>query len=60
MSGLLEQRRYFAEELQVVCGLRPQAFVDAFATVPREAFLPPSLWVIRSETDYFSGAPRHT
>jgi len=60
MSGLLEQRRYFAEELQAVCGLRSQALVDAFATVPREDFLPPGPWVIRSETDYFSGAPRQT
>jgi protein-L-isoaspartate(D-aspartate) O-methyltransferase len=60
MSGLLEQRRYFAEELQAVCGLRTQALVDAFATVPREEFLPPGPWVIRSETDYVTGAPRHT
>jgi protein-L-isoaspartate(D-aspartate) O-methyltransferase len=60
MSALLEQRRYFAEELQAVCDLRTQALVDAFATVPREEFLPPGPWVIRSETDYFSGAPRHT
>jgi protein-L-isoaspartate(D-aspartate) O-methyltransferase len=60
MSALREQRRYFAEELEAVCGLRTPALVDAFASVPREAFLPPGPWLIRSETDYLSGAPRHT
>ncbi len=59
MSALQEQRRYFAEELEAVCGLRTPALVDAFATVPREEFLPPGPWLIRSETD-FLGVPRHT
>jgi protein-L-isoaspartate(D-aspartate) O-methyltransferase len=60
VSALREQRRYFAEELEAVCGLRTPALVDAFATVPREEFLPSGPWLIRSETDYFSGVPRHT
>lgn len=60
MSGLGERRRFFAEELEAVCGLRTPALVDAFASVPREAFLPPGPWLIRSETDYLTGAPRHT
>ena len=60
MSHLLDQRRYFAEELEAICGLRTPALVDAFAAVPREQFLPPGPWVIRSETDYLTGAPRHT
>ena len=60
MSALQEQRRYFAEELEAVCGLRTPALVDAFASVPREAFLPPGPWLIRSETDYFVGGPRYT
>ena len=34
--------------------------MNAFASVAREAFLPPGPWLIRSETDYFTGAPRHT
>jgi protein-L-isoaspartate(D-aspartate) O-methyltransferase len=60
VSAVEEQRRYFAEELEAVCGLRTPALVDAFATVPREEFLPRGPWLIRSETDYFSGVPRHT
>jgi len=43
-----------------VCGLRTIALVEAFATVPREEFLPSGPWLIRSETDYFSGVPRQT
>jgi len=55
-----EQRRFFAEEIEALCGLRTPALVEAFATVPREGFLPPGPWIIRSETDYFSGTPRKT
>lgn len=60
MSSLAEQRRYLAEELVAVCGLRTAALVDAFATVPREDFLPRGPWLIRSEADVLSGTPRHT
>jgi protein-L-isoaspartate(D-aspartate) O-methyltransferase len=59
-TALQDQRRFFAEEIEALCGLRTSALVEAFATVPREQFLPPGPWVIRSETDYFSGTPRKT
>src|SRR5919108_1479282 len=60
VSTLDDQRRYLAEELETVCGLRTSALIDAFATVPREDFLPRGPWLIRSESDYFAGPPRHT
>lgn len=60
MSTLADQRRFLAEELETVCGLRTSALIEAFATVPREDFLPRGPWLIRSETDYFSGVARHT
>jgi protein-L-isoaspartate(D-aspartate) O-methyltransferase len=59
-TALQDQRRFFAEEIEALCGLRTSALVEAFATVPRERFLPPGPWVIRSETDYFAGTPRKT
>jgi protein-L-isoaspartate O-methyltransferase len=40
ISILTDQRRYLAEELETVCGLRTSALVESFATVPREDFLP--------------------
>jgi hypothetical protein len=40
MSALQGHRRYFAEELEAICGLRTPSLVDAFAATPREAFLP--------------------
>lgn len=60
MRDLQQRRRYFADELEAVCGLRAAAVVDAFATVPRERFLPDGPWLVRSETDYLSGPPRTT
>lgn len=60
MNELSARRRYFAEELEALCGLQTAALVDAFAAVPREAFLPPGPWLVRSESDYLSGPPRHT
>jgi protein-L-isoaspartate(D-aspartate) O-methyltransferase len=60
MSALEDHRRYFAEELEAICGLQTPALVDAFASTPREAFLPDGPWVVRSESDYFSGPPRRT
>ena len=52
-------RRFFAEEIQVSANIRTPAIVDALATVPREAFLPPGPWTVRGETD-FQGGPRLT
>lgn len=60
MTALEQHRRFFAEEIEALCGLRTAALVEAFATVPRERFLPPGPWTIRSETDYFTGIPRQT
>ena len=60
MTALTEQRRFFAEEIEALCGLRSTALVEAFATTPRETFLPPGPWIVRSESDYLSGTPRRT
>jgi protein-L-isoaspartate(D-aspartate) O-methyltransferase len=58
-SDLTMQRRFFAEEVQAICNLRTAALVEALATVPREKFLRPGPWLIRSEAD-FGGPPRPT
>ena len=60
MTPVDQQRQFFAEEIQALCNLQTPALVEALAVVPRERFLPPGPWVIRSETDYLSGAPRRT
>ena len=52
-------RRFFAEEIQIVANIRTPAIVDALATVPREAFLPPGPWTVRGEGD-IRGGPRLT
>ncbi len=41
-------RRAYAEELRFTAGLRSPAVIDAFATVPRERFLGPGPWRIKS------------
>ena len=51
-SDLEARRRFFAEELEAVCGLRSPALVEAFASVPRERFLPPGPWDVLSVADY--------
>jgi protein-L-isoaspartate(D-aspartate) O-methyltransferase len=53
------RRRFYAEEIQAVANLQSSAVVDALATVPRERFLPPGPWTIRSEGD-FMAPPRQT
>jgi len=55
MMDLTLRRRFFAEEIEAVCRLRSAALVDAFATVPREAFLRPGPWVVLSEVDLGGG-----
>ena len=60
MSDLSTQRRYFAEELGAICDLRTPRLVDAFARVPREDYLTPGPWLVRSESDYLTGPPRQT
>ena len=55
MIDLVDRRRFFAEELEAVCKLRSPVLVDAFATVPREQFLPPGPWDVMAESDFMSG-----
>jgi protein-L-isoaspartate(D-aspartate) O-methyltransferase len=43
-ADLATIRRFYAEEIAAVCGLRSAAMVDAFAAVPRERFLGPGPW----------------
>lgn len=44
-------RRYFAEEIRAVAHLESEALVDAFARVPREAFLGAGPWQIARSPD---------
>jgi protein-L-isoaspartate(D-aspartate) O-methyltransferase len=59
MSHVADRRQCFAEEIQAIGNLQTGALVEALATVPREQFLPPGPWVIRSEGDV-GGQPRQT
>ncbi len=62
-SDLLQQRRFYADELDAVCAFRTAGLADALATVPRERFLPPGPWDVLSLADYTPGAvppPRRT
>ena len=43
---LEEHRRFYAEEIAAVAGLKSAALADAFASVPRERFFPPGPWRI--------------
>ena len=56
---LNDRRRHYAEEIAAIANIRTAGLVDALATVPRERFLPPGPWLIRSEIDY-GGGPRQT
>lgn len=66
MTDLDAYRRFFAEEVQIVGNIQSPLVVEALASVPREKFLPPGPWVIRSEADFAGGSrktpdadPRH-
>ena len=49
MDETLEQaRRWYAEELRFTADIRSRAVIGAFATVPRERFVRPGPWRIRS------------
>jgi protein-L-isoaspartate(D-aspartate) O-methyltransferase len=52
-----DARKWFAEDLRLICGLTSSRLVDAIATVPRERFLPPGPWQFRGTLDL---APRVT
>jgi protein-L-isoaspartate(D-aspartate) O-methyltransferase len=49
MMDLDLRRRFFAEEIEAVARLRSPALVEAFATVPREAFLHPGPWTVLAD-----------
>jgi protein-L-isoaspartate(D-aspartate) O-methyltransferase len=53
------QRRFYAEEIEATANLQTAGLVHALATVPREKFLPPGPWMLKSEADVF-GPPRRT
>jgi protein-L-isoaspartate(D-aspartate) O-methyltransferase len=48
MSKRDEIRHHYSEELQAIANLQPQVIVRAFAKVPREHFLGPGPWQVRS------------
>src|SRR5262245_17619866 len=52
------RRWFFAEELEAQANLRSPALVEALASVPRERYLPPGPWLIRSTE--FGFGPRMT
>jgi protein-L-isoaspartate(D-aspartate) O-methyltransferase len=49
---LAQRRRFYAEELEAVCAFKSPSLVEAFASVPRERFLPPGPWDVLSVADY--------
>lgn len=59
MPDLDARRRYFAEEIQAVANITSPPLVEAFASVPRERYLPPGPWTVRSEGDLHA-PPRRT
>jgi protein-L-isoaspartate(D-aspartate) O-methyltransferase len=59
MSDLAARRQFYAEELEITANLRSRRLVDALAVVPREGFLPPGPWTLRSEVDA-QAPPRQT
>lgn len=42
----LDRRNIFVAELAALCGIRDEAVLAAFRTVPRENFLPPGPWLV--------------
>jgi len=53
-----QRRRFFAEEIEAVCKLRSPRLVEALATVPREAFLPPGPWTVRADVDFLGAGAK--
>jgi len=45
-ASLEDYRRFFAEEIMAVTGMRSPALLEAFAKVPREHFLGPGPWKV--------------
>ena len=55
-----EIRRFYAEEIEAVAGLRSRALVEAFARVPREDFLGPGPWQIMVQGAELTGGGYRT
>lgn len=51
MTALEQRRRFFAEEIEAVAKLRHTNVVDAFASIPRERFLPDGPWSVLADGD---------
>jgi protein-L-isoaspartate(D-aspartate) O-methyltransferase len=47
-DALAERRRFYAEELAAVGGIRSKILLQAFALVRREDFLPPGPWIVEA------------
>jgi protein-L-isoaspartate(D-aspartate) O-methyltransferase len=45
------RRRFFSEEIEAVSNLKTASLVEALASVPRETFLPPGPWMLKSDAD---------
>jgi protein-L-isoaspartate(D-aspartate) O-methyltransferase len=55
-AAIAANRRYYAEELRAICNLRTPGLFEAFASVPRERFLPPGPWMIRGVDTFMDKA----
>ncbi len=58
-DALAAQRRFFAEEIEALANVRTAGLVDALARVPREKFLPPGPWALKSDAE-LNAPPRLT
>jgi protein-L-isoaspartate(D-aspartate) O-methyltransferase len=64
-KSVVQARRWYAEELRFTANLSSRAVIDALATVPRESFVGPGPWHIKSPMrmgDYWTtdnADPRH-
>lgn len=54
---IVEARRQYAEGIRLAAGLQSDALVDAFATVPREAFLGPGPWDVAVPPRHLGDGP---
>lgn len=59
MTDINVRRRFFAEEIEAIANLRSARLVEALSIVPREKFLRPGPWLVKSEAD-FAAPPRQT
>lgn len=57
--SLEDYRRFYAEEIGAVAGVRSHTLIEAFAAVPREHFLGPGPWKLGSLDVGVSPAPRY-